>query len=237
MKQFFSGLTASVPIVGGYIPVAITYGLIVRSGGLSVLDAGLSSMIIFAGASQFLAAGMFFSGAGVLQIAVSGWLLNLRHLLMSSVIVEHIDPSVPMRVRSALAFGVTDEVFGVASWRVASGGNLPAPFLAGLEVGAYTAWAGGTVVGAAAGNVLSPSVRVAMGMALYALFSALLAGQIREAPQSRRLRVILAALAAGGFNWFLRSGVGVDPGLAFPVAMIGSALIYTMLPGGEEKSQ
>ena len=235
MKQFFSGLGAAIPIAGGYIPVAITYGLIVRTGGLSVLDAGLSSIIIFAGAAQFLAAGMFFSGAGILQIVVSGWLLNLRHLLMSSVIAEHVDRELPLAARSALAFGITDEVFGVASWRVAAGGTIPPLFLAGLEIGAYLSWVGGTILGAAVGNVLPPSVRIAMGMALYALFAALLAGQIREAHGGRRMRVVLAAATSGGLNWFLRSAAGFDPGAAFPIAMVLGALIFTFFgPDGEE---
>jgi hypothetical protein len=42
--------------------------------------------------------------------------------------------------------------------------------------------------------------------------------------------VILAALTAGGFNWGLRRMAGFDPGLAFPLAMIGSALIFTAFP-------
>ncbi len=234
MKQFFSGLGAAIPIAGGYVPVAITFGLIVRSGGLSVLDATLSSLIIFAGAAQFLAAGMYFSGAGIVQIVISAWLLNLRHLLMSSVIAEHVTAS--PAARSALAFGVTDEVFGVAGWRVASGGSLPAPYLAGLETGAYAAWVGGTVLGAAVGNVLPPTLQAAMGMALFALFVSLLTGQIREARGSRRIKHIAAAITAGGLNAILRSSGGLDAGIAFPIAMILSALLFTFIIPGKETS-
>ncbi|MFP4152159.1 MAG: AzlC family ABC transporter permease, partial [Alkalispirochaeta sp.] len=231
MRQLASGLLASLPIASGYVPVAITFGLIVRSGGLSVIDAGLASLIIFAGAAQFLAAGMYFSGAGVLQIVIAGWLLNLRHLLMSSVIAEHLDRSASMPIRTILAFGVTDEVFGVAGRRAARGDTLDASYLIGLELGAYTAWVGGTFIGAIVGDILPPPVRTAMGMALYALFAALLAGLIREAgTTSTRVQMAGAAVLAGGANWFLRNVSGLEPGVAFPIAMITTALLFAIRP-------
>jgi 4-azaleucine resistance transporter AzlC len=214
--------------------VAITFGLIVRSGGLSVLDAGLASVLAFAGAAQFLAAQMFLSGAAVVQIVISGWLLNLRHLLMSSVVADHLDRGTTVPVRSVLAFGITDEVFGVAGRKAAAGASINPAFLAGLELGAYLAWVGGTIVGAVAGNVLPPSVRDAMGMALYALFAALLAGLIREAVAgSRRRMMVFTALTAGGLNWLLRGVIGLDAGLAFPLAMVAAALVFSGGDSGE----
>jgi len=232
MRQLLSGFLASLPIASGYIPVAMTFGLIVRSGGLSVIDAGLASLIIFAGAAQFLAAGMFLSGAGVLQIVISGWLLNLRHLLMSSVIADHLDRTISKPIRSVLAFGVTDEVFGVAGRRAARGDTLDAPYMFGLELGAYAAWVGGTFLGAIVGDILPPPVRTAMGMALYALFAALLAGLIREAGgASARMQMVGAAVLAGGGNWFLRDVLALEPGIAFPIAMITTALIFSIRSG------
>jgi predicted branched-subunit amino acid permease len=203
-------------------------------GGLSVLDAGLASVIVFAGAAQFLAAQMFLSGAGVIQIVVSGWLLNLRHLLMSSVVADHLDRRTSLPVRSVLAFGITDEVFGVAGRKAAAGEPIHPAFLAGLELGAYLAWVSGTVVGAVAGNVLPPSVRDAMGMALYALFAALLAGLIRDAAAgSRRRKMVFSALTAGGLNWLLRGVFGMDAGLAFPLAMVAAAVVFSGRDAGE----
>lgn len=229
MKRFLSGLSAALPIASGYIPVAITFGLIVRSGGLSVLDATLSSVLIFAGAAQFLAAGMFFSGAGVLQIVVSGWLLNLRHLLMSSVVANNLLGTTPRRQRGILAFGITDEVFGIISRLALTGKQIDPAFLLGLELGAYLSWVGGTVVGASIGNILPPRIQRAMGMALYALFAVLLAGIIRDATAgSKRRRMVGTALVGGALNWLLRAGLGLSAGAAFPIAMIAAALAFTI---------
>lgn len=262
MRTFLRGLTAAIPIASGYIPVAITFGLIVRSFGLSPLDAALASILVFAGAAQFLAIGMY--GAGItaaaggaaagglalgavagtpvlllVQIVIAGWLLNLRHLLMSSVIAHNISGSARLGLRSVLAFGVTDEVFGVAGWRIAEGGAVRPPFLLGLEIGAYSAWVGGTIVGALAGEILPFHLRVAMGLALYALFAALLAGQIRAAHRREDGRVaplLIAATVAATINGTLRLALGWDAGAAFPVAMIAGALVAMAVPAAPAAS-
>lgn len=174
MKKIAAGLIAPIPIAGGYVPVAITFGLIARSAELSTLDALAASLIVFAGAAQFLAVGMYAAALPAVQIILAGFLLNLRHLLMSSVIARHLKGSTTA-TRSVLAFGVTDEVFGVASWRSAEGGAIEPGFLAGLELGAYLAWSTGTLAGALLGDVIPPGLRTAMGLALYALFASLLA--------------------------------------------------------------
>lgn len=253
---------AAIPIASGYFPVAITFGLVVRSAGLSTLDAALASVMVFAGAAQFLAIGMYVAAgtvAGQLtvgslvmiaQIVIAGWLLNLRHLLMSSVIAHNLAGSSEelgtpnttsggpgILTRSVIAFGVTDEVFGVAGWRIAEGGTVRPRYLLGLEVGAYSAWVGGTVVGALSGEILPEHLRVAMGLALYALFAALLAGQIRAARRKEGARIgplVVAAGSAALINAALRVGLGWDAGAAFPLAMVAGAVI-AMVSAGEAR--
>lgn len=250
MHSFSRGLVAAIPIASGYIPVAITFGLVVRAAGLTTIDALLASLLVFAGAAQFLAIGMYAAAglaAGTLssaslaaigQIVIAGWLLNLRHLLMSSVIAHNLNGAHGVLSRSVLAFGVTDEVFGVASWRIAEGGVVRPRYLLGLEVGAYSAWVGGTVVGALSGEILPEHLRIAMGLALYALFAALLAGQIRAAHHHEEGRVTplaVAAVSAALINVTLRGGFGWEAGAAFPVAMVVGAFI-AMVPAGQPRT-
>jgi 4-azaleucine resistance transporter AzlC len=249
MHSFSKGLVAAIPIASGYIPVAITFGLVVRATGLTTVDAFLASLLVFAGAAQFLAIGMY-GAAGLVagtvspaslvviaQIVIAGWLLNLRHLLMSSVIAHNLNGARGILTRSVLAFGVTDEVFGVAGWRIAEGGTVRPRYLLGLELGAYSAWVGGTVVGALSGEILPHHLQVAMGLALYALFAALLAGQFRAAHQKEGTRVAPLAVAAGSaalINAALRGGLGWDAGAAFPVAMVAGALIAMATGAGTD---
>lgn len=236
LSLFFSGAASALPIATGYIPVAITFGILVVNSGLSFLDAVLASALAFAGAAQFMAVGMYagaISAAGVplgglslaagIQIVFAGWLLNLRHLLMSSVVAPNVAGSPSLPRRSLLAFGLTDEVFGVATWRIARDGPVSSAFLLGLELAAYSAWVGGTALGASLGEILAPSLRAAMGLALYALFAALLAGQFR-ARRRRPGPVAVAALCGATMNVFLRGPLALGPGSAFPIAMTVGAL-------------
>ncbi len=211
MKNTVSaGIRASVPIAAGYIPVAITFGLLARGAGLSTIDASAASLIVFAGAAQFMAVGMFAQGIATTQIVVATFLLNLRHLLMSSVIIQRLPPPT-RRQRFTLAFGITDEVFAVAT-----GDERVHPrYLAGLELGAYLAWNAGTVAGALAGDILPVVVQNAMGFALYALFFALLLSHLDD---DRRL--LVPAATAALVNIGLRYGLDVGPGAAFPAAML-----------------
>lgn len=244
VKHFLAGLAAAVPVAAGYVPVAITFGILVVNAGLHFLDAVLASAIVFAGATQIMAIGMYGSmtaggsaiaGAAAVQIVVAGWLLNLRHLLMSSVIAHTLaarsSRSPGLFVRSLVAFGVTDEVFGIASLRTARGEELKPAFLLGLELGAYTAWVGGTATGATMGEILPPGLRAAMGLALYALFAALLAGQFRARPPGSAYPLIAAAAVAAAINVVLRSFFGIAPGLSFPVAMVSGACAGWALAG------
>lgn len=273
MRTFREGLSSAIPIASGYIPVAITFGIIVQNAGLSVLDATLASLLVFAGAAQFLAISMYASlgaagalgaggavaaagatgaagavaGAGgvgtagalttnpaisiVLQIVIAGGLLNLRHILMSAVIGHRLETHdlSPAR-RTLLAFGITDEVFGVAG---NTAGPLSPRFLAGLEIGAWSAWVGGTIIGALIGDILPPTIRTAMGLALYALFTAILAGQLRTAwhrSSHAAIPLLVAALGAATTNTILRQAAGVPPGAAFPIAMVVGALAAMMIP-------
>ena len=57
------GIIDGLPLLGGYIPVAISFGVIAIQAGFSTLEATLISVFIYAGASQFLLVAMVASGA------------------------------------------------------------------------------------------------------------------------------------------------------------------------------
>ncbi len=101
------------------------------------------------------------------------------------------------------AFGLTDEVFAVASVRL---GRRPAlanfGWLLGLETGAYTSWALGTWIGGVAGTTVVaalPSLAPALSFALPALFVALLVSLMSSegtAPGGASTPVVGAVLVA-----------------------------------------
>lgn len=58
MTMIKRGLTVGFPIMLGYIPIAITYGVLAKQAGLTLTELTLMSVLVFAGASQFMGANM-----------------------------------------------------------------------------------------------------------------------------------------------------------------------------------
>lgn len=212
-----AGFIAGLPVLMGYLPVGIAFGLLART---QALPAGLAlalSVFVFAGAAQFMAVGLLASGSAVWGIIAATFFLNLRHLLMSSSLVAR--HRFPAWLSPFLAFGVTDETFAVASSApTAASPQKNGSYVLGLETAAYTAWVSATAVGYSFGSVLPERVAAAMGVALYCLFTALLVPRIRKA----WFPAVVAA-AAAGINSCLASGFGVAPGLSFVIALLASA--------------
>lgn len=164
------GFSAGVPVFIGYFPVAVAFGILARTTGLSAGDSVAFSVLVFAGASQFMALNLIKAGVAFSGIILATLLLNLRHLLMSASLAAKI--TVPdKRWLPAVAFGVTDETFAVSA---TNDGPLGIPFLLALEGTAYLGWVGGTLTGYLAGSILPASLGESMGIGLYALFVAIL---------------------------------------------------------------
>ena len=171
-QQFMRGMRASIPIGMGFLPVAISYAIIARQAGLTTLQIGLMSLTVFAGASQMMAAGMVIQGAGLAAIIVATFLLNLRHVIMSTCVFETMAPS-RIAPRLLASYWVTDESFAVFTTGVREE-DRTVWFFIGLGLSTYIVWAVGGVLGALLTNFLPDVLSASLGVALYALFIALL---------------------------------------------------------------
>jgi 4-azaleucine resistance transporter AzlC len=182
---FLHGLAASLPIVMGYLPIAFSFGVAATRSGFSATDAFLLSLVIYAGASQFLALALLSSGAPVLVSAFTLIAMNLRHVLYGPALLRQAEDQAGERAGQkattrhawAWAWGLTDEVFGQALGALARGQRFSEPYMFGLGLGAYAAWVSGTVIGAlAGGSALEgwPALSAGLGFMLPALFLALL---------------------------------------------------------------
>lgn len=174
---FRDGLLASLPIVMGYLPISFSFGVAATRAGFSVTDAFALSLVIYAGASQFLALALLASGAPVLVAAFTLIAMNLRHLLYGPALMREAGSAATRRHAWAWAWGLTDEVFGQALGALARGQRFSEAYMFGLGLGAYAAWVLGTVAGAlAGGGVLDgwPALGAGLGFLLPSLFLALL---------------------------------------------------------------
>ncbi|MFQ8907363.1 MAG: AzlC family ABC transporter permease [Subdoligranulum sp.] len=111
-EEWLAGTRSAVPIMLGYVPVGIAYGVMARQAGLNTWQTVLMSLTVYGGASEMMAAGMVAQGAAVLTIVLTTFILNLRHIIMSTCVFNQMQGG-RLPVRMLAAFGVTDETFAV----------------------------------------------------------------------------------------------------------------------------
>lgn len=182
------GALTALPLAFGYFPVAMAFGLLAKNTALLFQDSFLCSLLVYAGASQFMALDMIWDGISIGSIILATFLLNLRHFIMSASLSVRLQ-AVKKRWLFLIAFGVTDETFSVLSL---NDRELTLPYLLTLQVVPYLSWVGGTMVGYLAGALLPASIQLSLGIGLYALFMALLAPELKKS----RSVLLLAAMSA-----------------------------------------
>jgi 4-azaleucine resistance transporter AzlC len=226
--RFGDGVRAAIPIVLGYLPVGMAFGVLARRAGLAPSEAVLMSLVVYAGASQFLAVEMLFKGLAGLPVVLATFFINLRHLLMSSTLAPRLQ-GVRLPLLSLLAGQLTDESFAVAAADLGRIENRPL-FLLGLQMTSHAAWVSGSAAGSFFGSLVDGS-GYGLPFALPALFICLLVLQIRS---SIHLAVAgLAAVLSVVLRTFL-PGNGYIIGAAVLASAAGLA-IEKVRDGGNER--
>lgn len=194
-KQYLAGVRTSLPVILGYLPVAIAFAVMASEAGFSPLETIMMSVLVFAGGSQIMAVTMVSTGASMLSIVVGTFIFNLRHFIMSSYIMRKLGKTTTLEKLST-AHGITDEAFAIIGSTPQS--ECSVPYLFGIITVTYGSWVLGTVLGSFISILIPPIVSDALGIALYALFISLL---VPSAKRSWRLVALVAITAV--FNTLL----------------------------------
>jgi len=208
------GVLAGIPVFIGYFPIAVTFGLLAVSVKISLLETLSFSVIVFAGASQFVGLNMIIAGIGAGEIVLTTFLLNFRHFLMSASLSTK--SSFNSGLIPFIAFGITDETFSVASMEKRTFSDS---YILGLNFTAYSGWVAGTVAGYLAGDFLPPVLQESISICLYAMFVAIL---IPAARKSFRAGII--ALIAGISNSFLEYSAIFSSGWNIIISILAASI-------------
>lgn len=163
-----SGFIDSFPIMTGYIPIAIAYGVIGTQSNIPFWVVLSMSIFVYAGASQFMAINLFALSTSPVQMMIAIGVINLRHLVMGLSFFNKMTLSLKNRI--IISLGLTDETFAVLSLKE----NLSAPYIKGVMLGSYLSWNFGTVIGILFGSILPPIIAEGMEIAIFTLFITLL---------------------------------------------------------------
>jgi 4-azaleucine resistance transporter AzlC len=210
---FGPGLMAAVPIALGYLPIAFSFGVAATRAGLTGAEAVMLSVVIYAGAAQFLALALVTSGASLVVSALTLIAMNLRHVLYGPALLKAAGERRATASVWGWGFGLTDEVFGAALGHMARGGLFSERFMWGLGAGSYGAWVLGTALGAlAGGSALQgwPVLDAALGFMLPALFLALLLSILSRAQVPV---IVVAGAVVVGVTLFATPTMGILAGM------------------------
>jgi len=212
---FKSVLTLSVPVAMGYIPLGAVFGFLFVQTGAPWWLAMVCSVIVYAGAAQFMMVPMLAAGLPVAAIAVATLVVNLRHMFYGLSLLHKL-PSTPL-ARWYLVFALTDETYSVLTTLPA---QTPAWQMVSVALLNQGWWLLGTLLGALIGSQAQVPL-VGLDFALAALFAVLAVEQWRSAHSARPLWVAL--LSYGAAYWLV-------PQQALLVAIGLSVLAATLLP-------
>ncbi len=230
MDDYVRGLRHGLPIGLGYLSVAFSFGIYAASGGLSVLQATIISMTNLTSAGQLAGLGLIFSAAPLIEMFFVQLIINLRYSLMSLSLSQKMDASMTLGHRLGAGFFITDEVFAVA---ISQEGRLGNRYLYGLGTLPWIGWALGTVLGTAAGTLLPSAVASSLGIAIYAMFFALV---VPPAKKSRAIRAaVLISVLCSLIMRYVPLFRGVSEGISVILcALIGAGICAWRFPIREE---
>lgn len=206
-----------IPLWVGVAPFGLAYAVSARSAGLSLLEAQLMSLVVFAGSAQFSAAGLFLINASSVSLVLTTFIINARHLLYSLSLGQRASYSWGRQAVSA--FFLTDEAFGI----VTSQGNYGFAFLLGAELSLYGVWNLSTFLGALVGEVVPDPTVLGADFVFPVAFLALLIPLLRS-------RLDLAVAAGAGVAALLLTGQ-IGSGLAILITGVGGSLLGAWLSG------
>ena len=226
-KNLKEGLIAGLPIVLGYFPIAMAFGLLSKNTGISFRDTSLFSIMVYAGASQFMALDLIMAGVSTNGIILATFLLNLRHMMMSASLSVKLK-GVKKSLLPIIAYGITDETFSVASFNWE---KISIPYLLALNISSYISWVAGTMVGFLVGEILPKSLQSSLSIGLYAMFAALLFPEFKKSKEIIFLSLVSALIY--GMIYYLNI---FSSGWDIIIAILVSSFIGVYLPKkkGEE---
>ena len=226
-KEFLLGLKAGWPIGLGYFSVSFGFGIMAVQSGLPIWAAVVISLTNLTSAGQAAGVGVIAAAGSYIEMILTELLINARYLLMALSLSQHRE-GFNLFHRLTTAYGITDEIFGVAVGR-----DRPiTPFyMYGMILIATFGWVFGTFLGAVCGDILPDILTSALGILLYGMFIAVIIPPIRTSKAN--LVVILIAAAVSCVIYYLLPMI--TSGFAIIIsAVIAAAVLAIVAPIADE---
>jgi 4-azaleucine resistance transporter AzlC len=188
---FAAAFRYSIPVLLGYLAIGLAFGLLLAGAGYPWWMSLLMGLVMYAGAGQYIAVGLFSAGAGLVEACLVQLIVNARHMAYGLAMLKPFRSA--GRFRPYLIFALTDETFALLSSLPPEDPRREGPFMFYVALLNHCYWITGSLLGALAGSLI-PFDMEGIGFALTALFVVLMVeqiGRVRRAPL-----FVLSGLAA-----------------------------------------
>ncbi len=217
-SPFKKGLSNGIPIALGYFSVSFGFGIMAVQSGLTAFQAIMISFTNLTSAGQAAGVGIISAGGTLIEMALTQLVINLRYSLMGLSLSQKLSDKFTTPHRMIASFGITDEIFAVASSQTE---KLVPSYMYGLIFISALGWTGGTAAGALAGLGLPHTLTAAMGILLYGMFIAIIIPAAR-ASKKDLVVICLAALFSIACKYLF-------PALSSGFAIIISAILASVI--------
>jgi 4-azaleucine resistance transporter AzlC len=147
-QEFWKGVRDEAPILLGVVPFGLLYGALAISVHLTGVEAQAMSALIFAGASQLIAAQLIGGATSGVVILMVVFVVNLRHALYSASVAPYVK-GLNTGWKALLSYLLTDEAYVVSIMHYNSEG--PAAdrhwYFLGAGLTLWSSWQVSTAVG------------------------------------------------------------------------------------------
>ena len=222
--RYRHGLRDGLPIGLGSLSVSFGFGISAVGEGVRVLEALIISMTNLTSAGQLAGVTVIVTAGTLLEMILTQFVINLRYSLMGITLTQKLDTRCNTPNRLLMSFGLTDEIFAVAA-------SKPMPvgpsYFYGLMTLPYIGWAGGTLLGALAGQILPQQFRAALGIMIYAMFVAIILPPMKR--ERGVLCVVLIAAALSCCVAYLPFLQWISEGFAIIICAVLAAVIMALV--------
>ncbi|MDK2834445.1 MAG: hypothetical protein PWR29_507 [Methanolobus sp.] len=198
-KLLFSAFKTTLPVLFGYIPLGMAFGLLLAGAGYHWIYALVMSIFIYTGAGQFIAVALLAAGAQLMEFVTITLLINLRHSFYGLSLLDKF--SGVGKVKPYLMFALTDETYALLTTTTVPEGASKARFYFYISVLDHLYWIAGSVLGAVLGSMLRLNLE-GLTFVLAALFVVL---TLEQYYASRARFPFMAAMGAGVLSLLLFS--------------------------------
>ncbi len=188
MPNKIAAFKASFPALFGYIALGISFGFLFQKAGGNWYLATLMSILVYAGAAQFVAITLLLNHAGLLSILSATLFINLRHIFYGLSFLDRFPDN--FFKKAYMIFGLSDEAYSILSVQKNRQQGHQFNFYVILFSHGY--WILGSLIGALLADYLTIDLSF-LGFSLTALFIVLAFEQIIVSKQYKSL--LIAAIA------------------------------------------